>query len=431
VKNKRTNVHMSRSEVGGFNEAPVAMMATSPVAGAAGGASLVRPIARLATPRTSSGISDARVPLKKRALRECFGGEDDEIPEPLRLRRQKVIHWRPSELQPWSEHAKNRPVRLFTSEVVDLEIESDSQPMTIPQVGYSNKNMKSRRDAVPLFGSWNREPLFVDDDTDSEMELESFTKPHTTQQGRAGWTEMQSFAVTPSPHPMDIAQSPPPFQVPSQNGDAPTSPVSPRPPLQYYHDIDANADMGVSDQEGSDWFISSKVNELTRLHQHEDEHEYNYEQCEFEHEHDYAGGMDMHHLHDSSPNKSGHPLLAKLPGFPKAGGTIQDMMKELIIPTPNPTPPRDFGVHHHPNGQGSNNDHHGPHISVRQHPGAYATTYGWFETNSSFSPARIDQANNNDGNDSISNSGNHDSTASGNQLLSWASIGERSTAFSP
>jgi hypothetical protein len=42
----------------------------------------------------------------------------------------------------------------------------------------------------------------------------------------------------------------------------------------------------VFDQEGSDWFISSKVNELTRLHKHEDEHDYDYdyEQCEFEHE---------------------------------------------------------------------------------------------------------------------------------------------------
>jgi hypothetical protein len=240
-------------------------------------------------------------------------------------------------------------VRLFASKGVDLQIEPESKP------GYNNKNTKSRGDAVPLFGSWSREPLFVDDDsdTDSEMELESFTKPHTTQQGRTGWTEMQSYAVTPSPHPMDIAESIPSFPVPSEHGgDIPTSPVLPLP-LQYYHDTDADAHMGVLDQEGSDWFISSKVNELTRLHKHEDEHDYDYdydyEQCEFEHEHDYAGDMDMHHHHDFSPNKSGHP-------------TIQDMMKELIIPTPSPTPPPDFGVHNC--STGSNNDHYDPDISM-------------------------------------------------------------------
>ena len=429
---------MSRSEIG------LVAMVSSPTT-TASGTSLVRPIARLASPHTgSSSSSDARVPLKKRAIRECFGGDDDEIPEPPRLRRHKVIHWRPSGLQPWSAHTNNLPVRLFMTEGVDLQIESDSKPTTIAQLGYSNKNTKSRGNAVPLFGSWNREPLFVDDDTDSEMELESFTKPHITQQGRVGWTEMQSFAVTPSPHPMDIAQSPPPFQVPSEHGDAPTSPVSP-PPIQYYHGTDTDVDM-----EGSDWFISSKVNELTRLQKYEgNKHEYEYEhqQCEFERERDYAEGMGMHHHRTSSPNKSDHPLLAKLPGFPKAGGTIKDMMKELIIPTPNPTPPRDFGVRHQHNGHhrsitGSKNDHHGPDISMMQHPGAYATTNGWFETNSSFSPARIDQANissfsptridhadNNDGNDGISE--NHDSAAAGDRPVFWASNTKHSSAFAP
>jgi hypothetical protein len=71
---------MSRSEIG-LNETPVAMMASSPTA-TVDGTSLVRPIARFASPHTSSGCRDARVPLKKRAIRECFGGDDNEIPEP-------------------------------------------------------------------------------------------------------------------------------------------------------------------------------------------------------------------------------------------------------------------------------------------------------------------------------------------------------------
>jgi hypothetical protein len=250
--------------------------------------------------------------------------------------------------------------------------------------------------------------------------------------------EMQSFAVTPSPHPMDLAQSPLPFQVSSEHGDAPTSPISP-PALQYYHDMDVDANMGVLDQEGSDWFISSKMNELTRLRKYEVEHEYDYEPCEFVHECDFAGGMDMQHHHDSSPNNSGHPLLAKLPGFPKPGGTIQDMMKELIIPTPDPTPPRDFCVHHlhhghhHISSTGSNNDHYDPNISMMQHSGAYAATNAWYETKSSFSPARIDQANNNDGNDGISEV--CDSTAAAHAArdrpLCLASSAERSSAFAP
>jgi hypothetical protein len=438
---------MSRSEIG-LNETPVAMMASSPTA-TTGGTSLVRPIARFASPHASSGSSDARVPLKKRAIRECFGGDDNEIPEPPRLRRQKVIHWRPSGFQPWGECADDHPISpviLFASMAADFQTGLDSKPTSIPQLGYNNKTTKSRGVPLPLFGVWSREPLFVDDDTDTEMELESFAKPHTTQEkGRTGWTEMQSFAITPSPHPMELAQSPLPFQVLSEHDGAPTSPVSP-PPLQYYHDMDADADMGVLDQEGSDWFISSKMNELTRLHKHEYEHEY--EPCEFVHEYDYAGGMGMQQHYDSSPDKSGNPLLAKLPGFPEPGGTIQDMMEELIIPTPDPTPPRDFGVHHlhhghHRSSIGSNNDHYDPAISMMQHPGAYAATNGWFATNSSLSPARIDQANmssfsaaridqasNNDG-----INGNCDSIATahagGNWPLFWASNGECSSAFAP
>jgi hypothetical protein len=402
---------MNRYEIG-LNEAPVTMRASNPAA-IAGATSLVRPVARFALRQTtncsSSSGSDARVPLKKRAIREGFCGDNDEIPEPPRLRRQRVIYW--------GEDTSDRPMapfNLFASEGVDFQI----------GLGCNNKKMKSRGDAVPLFGSWNREPLFVDDDTDSEMELESLTKLPSTQQGRVGWTEMQSVAVTPSPHPMETTQSPPPFPVVSQRGDVPTTPMSP-PPLQYY--LDADADVDVVDQEGSDWFISSKMNELTRLHKHEGEYEYEDDQCEFEH--DYAADMDMHHRHDSSPNKSGHPLLAKLPGFPKPGGTLQDMMKELIIPTPNPTPPpSDFGVHHHHYHGRDNND---PTIFTMQHPGAFATTNGWFEINSSFSPARIDRVDNNDGND-IMTSENHDSTATGDQPLFLANTAGRiSSAFAP
>jgi hypothetical protein len=117
------------------------------------------------------------------------------------------------------------------------------------------------------------------------------------------------------------------------------------------------------------------------------------------------------------------------------------MMKELIIPTPNPTPPRD--QEHHRISTGNNNDHHDPDISMMQYPGAYAATNSWFATNSSFSPARIDQANNslfsptridhhvdnNDGNDGISE--NCDSTADGDQPLFWTSNMEHSSAFAP
>jgi hypothetical protein len=437
---------MSRSEIG-LNEAPVAMMCVSSPATAAGATSLVRPIARFALPRTPNSTSSNDAPreaLKKRAIRECY---DHEIPEPPPLRRQKVIHWRPSALQSRGEHPNDRPISLFSllaSERVDLQIELDSsKPMTTPQLGY-----KDRGNAVPLFGSWSREPLFVDeDDTDSEMELESLTKSSLSKQhGRAGgWTstEMQSVAVTPSPHPMEIAQSPPPFPVLSQHDNVPTSPISP-PPLQYFVD-GVDADVGMLDQEGSDWFISSKINELTRLHKHE--YEYENEQCEFEP--DYVGSMDMmHHSHDLSPNKSAHPLLAKLPGFPKPGGTIQDMMKELIIPTPKPTPPRDF-VHHdhdhdhdhdgrlHHSFSSSNNDHYDPAIPMMQHPGAFATTNNaWFETNhSSFSPARINHdANNNNNNNN--NDGNCDSSsdhhAGDPQPLFLAhTAGRVSSAFGP
>lgn len=440
---QRTNdVDMNRSEVG-LNEAPVAMMASSPTA-TADGSPLVRPIARFA-PRQSptSGSSDARVPLKKRAIRECFGGDDNEIPEPPRLRRQKVIYWRPSGLQSRGEHTNDHVVCLFASDGADLRTGLDSRPMTIPQLGYKNKTTKSRGDAVPLFGSWSREPLFVDDDNDTEMELESLTNLHSTQQGRPGWTEMQSFAVTPSPHPMEIAQSPPLFPLPPQYGDTSTTTMSP-PVLQYYLDpnADADADMRELDQEGRDWFISSKMNELTRLHKHEYESQHEYQQCEFQR--DYVEGMDMHHRHDFSPNKSDQPLLVKLPSFPKPGGTIQDLMQELIIPTPDPTPPRDFGVHHHGHGYShprsiSNNDHYDPNISMTQHPGAFPTTNGWFEkttngwlkTNSSFSPARVDHANNSDGNDVNSSSENCDSATAHDQPLLWASNAEQSSAFAP
>jgi hypothetical protein len=427
---------MSRSEVG-LNETPVVLMASSPAA-TAGGTPLVRPIARFASPHASSGSSDPRVPLKKRAIRECFDGDDNEIPEPPRLRRQKVIRWRPSGFQSWGEGADDQvisPVNLFASKAAaDFQLGLDSKPTTITQRGYNNKNTKSRGGAIPLFGVWSREPLFVDDDTDTEMELESFANPHTSHgEGRIGWTELQSFAITPSPHPMDLAQSPLPFQVPSEHCDAPTSHVS-LPPLQYYHDTDADTDadtdMGGLDQEGSDWFISSKTNELTRLPKYEEEHEHEdqYEPCDFVHEYDYAEGMNMHYRQDSSP------LLAKLPGFIKSGGTIEDMMKERILPTPDPTPPRESGVHHlhyehHRGSTGSNNDYYDPATSMMQHPGAYATTNAWFETNSSFSPARIDYENNNDGNDSIS--GNHDSASACVQPLFFAGSAGRSSAFAP
>jgi hypothetical protein len=92
---------------------------------------------------------------------------------------------------------------------------------------------------------------------------------------------------------------------------------------------------------------------------------------------------------------------------------------------------------------------------MMQHPGAYATTNAWFETNSSFSPARIDltdnplfspaqidlssnssfpparidHVSNNDGDDGIIEAYNSASLRECRRFL--ASKGTRSSAFAP
>jgi hypothetical protein len=388
-----TPVDMNRSNL---KEAPVAMASRSPAATAGSTTRLVRPIARFAPSNTSSSSSGgSRMPLKKRTVHECLcsDGDDNEILEPPPLRRQVAIYWRPSRLDAWSGIPVPAAAYNYTP--------TTSNTNTTPRLGYKSGTsivQKSSGDAAPLFGScWSREPLFVDDlvggattgnhyhdyedmafclGGDSEMEEieSSTTKPRSTQ-AAGGMGKM--VAVTPSPHPMDIAQSPPPFLQQQQQTD-PTSPMSPipPPPLHYFHSTDA------LDQEGSKRSISITMNEVT---------------CVYEHEHEFAGDVNRHH--DYSPiddDNGGVPLLAKLPCFIKPGATAEDVMEELIIPTPHPTPPRDFGGHfHHRHSSSSSIAYYDPAASMMPHPGAFATTDGWFETNSSFSPARIDFENKN------------------------------------
>lgn len=310
---------------------------TPPLRAASPGArrtTLLRPIARLPSSSVdgysssscgSCSNSIVHGSFKKRAIRSASSTELPElVPEPSPLRRQVATH----AFMSWNDASESSdwPTSNFVS------IDAMAWLQTIPG-GLSGGSGDDASRTTPLFGTRSQKSLFLDspDDAitasfrsdlhllhapnkprrphhrDSELEVAYLTQPRK----KAAVSGKNSVAVTPSPHPFDVSTA-----------------------LTSDEAIRHTTNETYRKLNNADTFVGPRI--------YDTGHSNIFHQEGFT---PFQNDYESPHAASEAVEDSMYPLIVKLPGFiPQTGATIQDVMDELIYPTPDASPPSSCDV---------------------------------------------------------------------------------------